>query len=72
MPGEGFMREVERELIGQETEPDEIIYFKLHKSKIPVIEQAGDRNGSFDARDGQVTGVLSGDDLWLIFWLERI
>jgi hypothetical protein len=27
-------------LTGQETEPWEIIYFKLYKSQLPVIEQA--------------------------------
>src|SRR5437660_10714048 len=37
---EQFRREVERELTGKETEPWEIIYFKLYKSQIPVIEQA--------------------------------
>src|SRR5712692_1031607 len=40
MPKEQFKREVERELTGREMEPWEIIYFKLHKSQIPVIEQA--------------------------------
>ncbi len=35
-----FKREVERHLTGQETEPWEIIYFKLYKSQLPVIEQA--------------------------------
>jgi hypothetical protein len=40
MPKEQFKREVERELTGRETEPWEIIYFKLYKSQIPVIEQA--------------------------------
>ena len=40
MPKEQFQREVEKELSGQETEPWEIIYFKLYKSQIPVIEQA--------------------------------
>ena len=40
MPREEFVREVERELTGRETEPHEIIYFKLYKSQIPVIEQA--------------------------------
>ena len=35
-----FRREVERELTGKETEPWEIVYFKLYKSQIPVIEQA--------------------------------
>jgi hypothetical protein len=37
---EQFRREVEMELTGRETEPWEIIYFKLYKSQIPVIEQA--------------------------------
>src|SRR5213075_2168765 len=40
MPKEEFRREVEKELTGKETEPWEIIYFKLYKSQIPVIEQA--------------------------------
>jgi hypothetical protein len=40
MPKEEFKREVEKELTGQETEPHEIIYFKVYKSQIPVIEQA--------------------------------
>src|SRR5881397_3843677 len=40
MPKEQFRREVEKELTGRETEPWEIIYFKLYKSQIPVIEQA--------------------------------
>jgi hypothetical protein len=40
MPKEQFKREVEKELTGGETEPWEIIYFKLYKSQIPVIEQA--------------------------------
>jgi hypothetical protein len=31
---------VDRHLTGQETEPWDIIYFKLYKSQIPVIEQA--------------------------------
>jgi hypothetical protein len=40
MPREEFKREVEKELTGRETEPHEIIYFKLYKSQIPVIELA--------------------------------
>src|SRR5436853_713115 len=40
MPKEEFRREVERELTGKETEPWEIIYFKLYKSQIPIIELA--------------------------------
>ncbi len=40
MPKEQFRREVEKELTGRETEPWEIVYFKLYKSQIPVVEQA--------------------------------
>ncbi len=40
MPREEFKREVEKELTGRETEPHEIIYFKIYKSQISVIEQA--------------------------------
>jgi hypothetical protein len=40
MPAEQFKREVEKELTGRETEPHEIMYFKIYKSQIPVIEQA--------------------------------
>ena len=40
LPKEEFKREVERHLTGQETEPWEIIYFKLYKSQLPVIEHA--------------------------------
>ena len=40
LPKEEFKREVERHLTGKETEPWEIIYFKVYKSQLPVIEQA--------------------------------
>src|SRR6202035_1051628 len=40
LPKEQFKREVEKELTGRETETWGIIYFKLYKSQIPVIEQA--------------------------------
>jgi hypothetical protein len=40
LPKEEFRREVEKELTGKEEEPSELIYFKLYKSQIPVIEQA--------------------------------
>jgi len=39
-PKEEFKREVERHLTGKDTELTEIIYFKLYKSQVPVIEQA--------------------------------
>jgi len=40
MPKEQFQQEVEKELTGKETEPWEIVYFKLYKSQMPVIDQA--------------------------------
>jgi len=40
MPKDQFRREVEKELTGREEEPAELIYFKVYKSQIPVIEQA--------------------------------
>jgi hypothetical protein len=42
MPKEGFKVEVERHLTGKETEPWEIIYFKLFKSQLAVVEKAID------------------------------
>ena len=42
MPTEEFKREVEKELSGKEEEPSEIIYFKVYKTQIAVIEQAID------------------------------
>ena len=40
LPKEGFRGEVQRHLTGKETEAWEIIYFKLYKSQIPVVERA--------------------------------
>jgi hypothetical protein len=40
MPKEGFKCAVERHLTGKETEPWEIIYFKIYKSQLPVVEKA--------------------------------
>ena len=40
MPKEQFKQEVEKALTSRDTEPHEIIYFKLYKSQIPVVEQA--------------------------------
>ena len=40
MPKEGFKFAVEQHLTGKETEPWEIIYFKLYKSQLPVVEKA--------------------------------
>jgi hypothetical protein len=40
MTKEQFQREVEKELTGRETESHEIMYFKIYKGQILVIEQA--------------------------------
>ena len=40
LPKEQFRREVERHLTGKETEPWEILYFKVYKSQLPVVEKA--------------------------------
>jgi hypothetical protein len=39
MPKESFKQEVERELTG-DSEPYELVTFKLYKSQLPVVEQA--------------------------------
>lgn len=40
LPREEFRREVDRHLTGKEVEPWEIIYFKLYKSQLPIVERA--------------------------------
>jgi hypothetical protein len=40
MPKEGFKCAVERHLTGKETEPWEILYFKVYKSQLAVVERA--------------------------------
>lgn len=40
LPKEEFKREVERHLTAKETEAWEIVYFKLYKSQLPVVEKA--------------------------------
>src|ERR1700683_414966 len=39
LPKEAFKREVKKHLTGKETEPWEILYFKLYKSQLAVVEQ---------------------------------
>jgi len=39
LPTEEFKRTVEKHLTGRETEPWEILYFKVYKSQLAVIEQ---------------------------------
>jgi hypothetical protein len=40
LPKEEFKREVERHLTGKETAAWEIVYFKLYRSQLPVVEKA--------------------------------
>ena len=40
LPKDQFRQEVERELTGEDSEPWELVYFKLYKSQIAVIDQA--------------------------------
>lgn len=40
LPKEGFRCAVEQHLTGKETEPWELIYFRLCKSQLPVVERA--------------------------------
>ena len=40
LPKEEFKAEVDKHLTGNESEPSELIYFKVYKSQVPVIEEA--------------------------------
>jgi hypothetical protein len=40
LPKDSFKGEVERHLTGQAREPWEILYFKVYKSQLPVVEKA--------------------------------
>jgi hypothetical protein len=66
MPKEEFKREVEKELTGRESEPHEIIYFKLYKNQIPVVEQAVETAGLMlgtDKSRGYCLEMISADFL---------
>jgi len=54
-------REVEKHLTGQEMEPWEIIYFKIYKSQLPVIERAL-----------ETAGLMLGNDKSRGYCLEMI
>ena len=70
MPFDRFKQEVERVLNGPDAEPWDLIYFKLYKSQIPVIEQAletaarmlgSDRSRGYCLEsNGPVKAVLTG------------
>ena len=40
LPREEFRREIEKALTGKDSEPSELIYFKVYKSQVPIIDQA--------------------------------
>src|SRR3954462_13946920 len=61
LPKDQFKREVEKELTGRESEPWEIIYFKLYKTQILVVEQAVEK-----------AALVLGTDKPLGYWLETI
>jgi hypothetical protein len=64
--GRNSKREVERHLTGRETEPYEILYFKLYKSQLPVIEQALETAGLMlgsDKSRGYCLEMISADFL---------
>jgi hypothetical protein len=51
---------VEKELTGKDTEPSEIMYFKLYKSQIPVVGQALETAALLGTDKSR---LLPGDDL---------
>jgi len=53
---------VEKELTGREEEPSELIYFKVYKSQIPVIEQVIE-TAALILWHRQIARLLSGDGL---------
>ena len=59
---EEFRRQVEKELTGKDSEPAEIVYFKLYKSQIPVVEHAMETPSRM-LGERQIERLLSGDDL---------
>ena len=61
LPKEEFKREVEKHLTGKETEPWELIYFKVYKSQLAVIEQAL-----------ETAALMLGSDKWRGYVLEMI
>ena len=62
MPREEFKREVERHLTGKESEPWEMLYFKVYKSQLPVFEQALE-TASLMLGGQKSRGYCLGDDL---------
>ena len=61
LPKEEFKREVEKHLTGREPEPWELLYFKVYKSQLAVIEQAL-----------ETAGLMLGSDKSRGYMLEMI
>jgi hypothetical protein len=61
LPRDEFKREVERHVTGQEAEPHEMLYFKVYKSQLPVIERAL-----------ETAGLMLGNDKSRGYCLEMI
>jgi hypothetical protein len=61
LPKEGFKGEVERHLTGKETEPWEILYFRVYKSQLAVIEKAL-----------EIAGLMLGTDKSRGYCLEMV
>jgi hypothetical protein len=54
-------REIERHLKGEQTEAREVIYFKVYKCQLPVVEKAL-----------ETAGLMLGTDKSRGYWLEMI
>ena len=66
LPKEEFKREVEKHLTGKESEPWELIYFKVYKSQLAVIEQALETAGLMlgsDKSRGYILEMICADFL---------
>jgi hypothetical protein len=83
---EQFEREIERHLTGKESEPWELLYFKVYKSQLAVIEQALETSALMlgsDKSRGYMLEMICADFLaganlesedtdWLITCLNRL
>ena len=66
MPREQFKREVQRFLTGKDSEPWELLYVKLYKSQLPVVERALETAGLMlgtDRSRGYCLDVICADFL---------
>jgi hypothetical protein len=66
LPRVEFEREVEKHLTGKESEPWELIYFKVYKGQLAVIEQALETAGLMlgsDKSRGYILEMICADFL---------